>query len=70
MPDENTTVYDVVVNEQDQYSLWAGGTPLPGGWRAEGFSGPKDACLSYIDRTWTAMQPPGTRQPEDEGTAT
>ena len=52
----------VVVNDEDQYSLWPAGERLPSGWRAEGFTGSKQECLDHIDEVWTDMRPRSVRQ--------
>ncbi|GAA3013188.1 MbtH family protein [Actinokineospora diospyrosa] len=52
----------VVVNDEEQYSVWAAGRELPAGWRASGFSGPRQACLDHIDQVWTDMRPASVRR--------
>ncbi|KUN18759.1 antibiotic synthesis protein MbtH [Streptomyces antibioticus] len=47
----------VVVNDEEQYSVWAADRDIPQGWRAVGVSGPKGDCLDHIERTWTDMRP-------------
>ena len=47
--DEDQTIYDVVVNHEEQYSIWPSDRDLPAGWRREGTSGPKAACLDHIE---------------------
>ncbi len=49
--------YLVVINDEQQYSIWAADSPLPGGWHEEGFSGQKDDCLAHIEEVWTDMRP-------------
>ncbi|MGW0118803.1 MbtH family protein [Streptomyces sp. NPDC003327] len=51
------TGYVVVVNEEEQYSLWRGDRPLPAGWAADGPAGTRDECLDYIEKAWTDMRP-------------
>jgi MbtH protein len=60
--------YTVVLNDEEQYSIWPTGRELPAGWRHSGFQGPKDACLAHIDQVWTDMRPLSLRQQMD-GTA-
>jgi MbtH protein len=55
------TTYLVVLNDEEQYSIWAVTSPLPAGWRAEGTSGTKEACLEHIDQVWTDMRPRSVR---------
>jgi MbtH protein len=59
--DENTQ-YHVVVNHEEQYSIWPDYKALPEGWRADGKTGPKDECLAHIEAVWTDMRPLSLRQ--------
>ncbi|MEU1018992.1 MbtH family NRPS accessory protein [Streptomyces sp. NPDC005900] len=54
--------YQVVCNEEEQYSVWRLDRELPGGWRAEGTSGTKQECLDHIDVIWTDMRPLSLRR--------
>jgi len=49
--------YSVVVNTEDQYSIWPEGRPLPPGWSLEGTHGTKEACLDHIELVWVDMRP-------------
>ncbi|WP_069167514.1 MbtH family protein [Nocardia altamirensis] len=49
--------YLVVMNTEEQYSIWDATQPIPAGWRAEGHSGSKDECLDHIEQVWTDMRP-------------
>ncbi|GAA1011155.1 hypothetical protein Aple_056720 [Acrocarpospora pleiomorpha] len=53
--------YLVVLNDEEQYSIWAADRPVPDGWRTEGFSGEKEACLAHIEEVWTDMRPLSAR---------
>ena len=53
--------YLVVVNDEEQYSIWLADRELPPGWRAEGKSGTKDECLAHIAEVWTDMRPRSLR---------
>lgn len=57
--------YLVVVNHEEQYSIWAADREVPDGWRAEGFSGPKQECLEHIELVWTDMRPLSLRHRMD-----
>jgi MbtH protein len=59
---EDTTLYQVVVNDEEQYSLWPADREPPLGWRQVGKSGTKQACLDYIQAVWTDMRPLSLRQ--------
>jgi MbtH protein len=49
--------YKVVVNHEEQYSIWQFDRANPAGWADAGFSGDKDACLDHIEAVWTDMRP-------------
>jgi MbtH protein len=63
--DDNTTIYAVVVNHEEQYSLWPADRALPPGWREEGTRGIKADCLARIREAWTDMRPLSLRQQMD-----
>ncbi len=60
--DEDRTVYQVVLNDEEQYSIWPADRDLPAGWRAEGTTGPRAECLAHIDVVWTDMRPLSLRR--------
>lgn len=51
------TDFAVVVNHEEQYSVWPVDRPVPAGWREEGFTGTRDGCLAHVDEVWTDMRP-------------
>lgn len=53
--------YRVVLNDEEQYSLWWSERTLPAGWRAEGTEGTRDQCLDRISEIWTDMRPASLR---------
>ena len=59
---EDNRVYSVVVNHEEQYSIWLAGRDLPLGWAKEGTEGSKDECLAHIDEVWTDMRPLSLRR--------
>jgi MbtH protein len=59
---EDTTIYQVVVNAEEQYSIWPADRELPLGWNSAGFSGPKAECLAHIENVWTDMRPKSLRE--------
>jgi len=62
--------HQVVVNDEEQYSLLPLDRPLPDGWRATGFTGDRQECLDHIDEIWTDMRPRSVRlRQEAEGGA-
>jgi MbtH protein len=62
---EDTTTYDVVVNEEEQYSIWPAHRETALGWRTVGKSGSKAECLTYIKEVWTDMRPLSLRKKMD-----
>ncbi|MEC4891462.1 MAG: MbtH family protein [Oscillatoria sp. PMC 1051.18] len=59
---ENATIYKVVVNHEEQYSIWPVDRENPLGWKDAGKSGNKEECLSYIKEVWVDMRPLSLRQ--------
>lgn len=59
---EDTTVYKVVVNHEEQYSIYPADRTNPLGWNDAGKTGPKAECLAYIGEVWTDMRPLSLRQ--------
>ncbi|WP_214318586.1 MbtH family protein [Nonomuraea sediminis] len=55
----------VVLNDEEQYSIWPADRDNPSGWYDEGFSGTKDECLEHIERVWTDMRPKSLREAMD-----
>ena len=51
----------VVMNADEQYSVWAVADDLPAGWVAEGHRGTRDECLDHVERVWTDQTPARTR---------
>jgi len=62
---ENTPLYKVVVNHEEQYSIWPVIRENAPGWRDAGKSGTKEECLAYIKEVWTDMRPLSLRQHMD-----
>lgn len=56
------TLYKVVMNHEEQYSIWWLDRENAPGWREAGKSGSKEECLAYIDQVWTDMRPLSLRQ--------
>ena len=54
---EDQIVYKVVVNHEEQYSIWPAHKPNPLGWFDAGRTGLKPECLTYIEEVWTDMRP-------------
>lgn len=54
--------HDVVVNGEEQFSIWPTDREPPSGWRRIGLQGTERYCLDYIQKTWTDMRPLSTRE--------
>lgn len=65
-PEEDTTIYNVVSNHEEQYSIWPDYKEIPRGWKHAGKTGPKAECLAYIKETWTDMRPRSLRKKMEE----
>ncbi|MBB5857457.1 MbtH family protein [Amycolatopsis umgeniensis] len=68
MPEEQTDqrAYLVVVNDEEQYSIWPADRDLPAGWHAEGKRGGREECLAHIGEVWTDMRPLSLRRQLDK----
>lgn len=67
--EQDVGLYEVVVNEEAQYSIWAFNKPVPAGWVKVGKCAEKADCLKYINDVWTDMRPRSLRiQMEDDST--
>jgi uncharacterized protein YbdZ (MbtH family) len=63
---EDTTIYRVVVNHEEQYSIWPEYKEIPLGWKDVGVVGPKADCLAHIKEVWTDMRPLSLRKKMEE----
>jgi MbtH protein len=59
---QDTTVYKVVVNHEEQYSIWPTDRANAPGWRDAGKQGTREECLAYINEVWTDMRPRSVRE--------
>lgn len=64
--DIDNIIYQVVVNHEEQYSIWPAGHEIPAGWREAGCEGSKDECLDFVNEVWTDMRPLSLRRKMDE----
>jgi MbtH protein len=60
--EDDDVEYLVVVNDEEQYSIWPVVRELPAGWHDAGMRGTKQACLAHIDVVWTDMRPKSVRE--------
>ena len=68
--EEYKSLYKVVLNHEEQYSIWPADRENPLGWKDEGKSGTKRECLSYIKEVWTDMRPLSLRKKMEEAKKT
>jgi MbtH protein len=59
---DDMTIYKVVVNHEEQYSIWPAERDNPYGWKDAHKMGIKGECLAYIKEVWTDMRPLSLRQ--------
>jgi MbtH protein len=59
---EDTRIYKVVRNHEEQYSIWLTDQENPNGWFDGGKSGTRAECLAYIKEVWTDMRPLSLRK--------
>ena len=58
---QSEAMYEVVVNQEGQYSIWLVSKALPNGWTKAGKQGSKEACLAFISEVLTDMRPRSLR---------
>lgn len=63
---EDRTIYKVIVNGEEQYSIWPADREIPLGWNDAGKSGKKAEVLDYIKEVWTDMRPLSLRKKMQE----
>ena len=64
---EGPTIYRVVRNHEEQYSIWPADRENALGWMDAGFTGTKEECLAYIKEVWTDMRPRSLREKMEQG---
>lgn len=69
-PEEDKTIYKVVINHEEQYSIWPAEKENALGWKDAGKQGTKAECLAYIDAVWTDMRPKSLREQMDASAKT
>ena len=60
--EDDATTYKVVINHEEQYSIWPADRENALGWSDVGKKGPKKECLDYIEEVWTDMRPLSLRK--------
>lgn len=62
MFEDETISYFVVINDEEQYSIWPADRNLPAGWYSVGDARSREECLTYIEEIWTDMRPKSVRE--------
>lgn len=60
--DGENTQFRVVINHEEQYSIWPDYKAIPDGWKSVGVEGDKQTCLNHIESVWTDMRPLSLRK--------
>ena len=60
--EDDTRVYRVVYNHEEQYSIWLAHKEIPKGWNDAGVGGTKQECLDHINKVWIDMRPLSLRK--------
>ncbi|MEO5931040.1 MAG: MbtH family NRPS accessory protein [Candidatus Kapaibacterium sp.] len=63
---EDGSIYTVVVNHEEQYSIWPANREIPLGWKSAGTTGTKRECLKFIEEVWTDARPLSLRKRMEE----
>lgn len=59
--DRSGQIFEVVMNHEEQYSIWPASKAVPEGWRLVGTRGTREECLSHVSAVWTDMRPLSAR---------
>jgi uncharacterized protein YbdZ (MbtH family) len=55
--DDENGRFHIVVNDEDQHSLWPAFAGVPEGWRVVFGEASRSECLEYVEKNWTDMRP-------------
>jgi uncharacterized protein YbdZ (MbtH family) len=67
--DDDDGSFFVLVNDEEQHSLWPTFADVPAGWRVVYGEADRAACLDYIEQNWTDIRPKSLRDRLAEGRA-
>jgi MbtH protein len=59
---DDDITFQVLVNDEEQYSLWPADKEVPAGWRPDGTRGTRQECMDHVDEVWTDMRPRSLRE--------
>jgi MbtH protein len=60
--DDDNGTFIVLVNDEDQHSLWPTFVDVPAGWRVAFGEGTRADCLAYVEQHWTDIRPRSLRE--------
>lgn len=60
--DDDNGAFLVLVNDEEQHSLWPAAANVPAGWRVAFGEADRAACLDYVERHWTDLRPKSLRE--------
>ena len=63
--DDEVGWFYVVINDEEQYSIWPGARRIPAGWKEAGHRGDRASCITFVDQVWTDMRPRSVRERQD-----
>ncbi|MEV7244746.1 MULTISPECIES: MbtH family protein [unclassified Streptomyces] len=59
--DDESGRFFVLVNDEEQYSLWPAFAEIPEGWRVVFGEEGRAECLDFVEKNWTDMRPRSLR---------
>lgn len=62
MFNQSDVTFTIVLNPEEQYSIWPTSKSIPPGWYAIGFEGTKEVCLDEISKLWKDMRPKSLKE--------
>lgn len=60
--DDERATFHVLINEEEQHSLWPSFADVPAGWRSVLGPADRQKCLEYIEQNWTDLRPRSLRE--------
>lgn len=65
--DDDKGTFYVLVNDEEQYSLWPAFADVPAGWRVVFGESERAQCLDFVEKTWTDLRPRSLREATQAG---
>jgi MbtH protein len=67
--DDETGEFFVLINDEEQYSLWPVQCDIPAGWSQTIGPSPRAECMEYIEKNWVDMRPKSLREAYENSAA-